>query len=278
MPQPRRRIIISASSDIGHALAVDWLAAGCEVYGTFRTSSAAVEQLAQQGAGMIRWDVASPESIAGACRELRARAEAWDVLVLAAGMIEPIGPFEDCDFAQWAESFQVNFIGQMQLLRELLPFRGAKGDDDLAPLALLFAGGGANGATLNYSAYTLAKIALIKAVELLAAEVSDCRFAILGPGWVNTKIHQATLAAGGRAGDNLRRTREKMAGGDWVPMSRVVECCDWLVAAPAEVINGRNFSAAFDAWGDPRLEELLKADHDMYKLRRAGNAKGVRAA
>ncbi|HVA45091.1 MAG TPA: SDR family oxidoreductase [Pirellulales bacterium] len=273
MPELPRRIIISASSDIGHALADEWLSAGCEVHGTFRTESGAVDELRRRGASLIHCDVADCTSVARACGALRKRGQ-WNVLVLAAGAIEPIGPFVDCDFARWSESIQVNFTGQMQVLRELLPARrrGAA----LPPLALLFAGGGANGATLNYSAYTLSKVALVKAVELLAAEVTDCRFAIVGPGWVNTKIHQATLDAGPRAGENLRRTQEKLARGDWVPLRRVVDCCNWLVAAPSEVINGRNFSTAFDAWGDSRLDELLKADHDMYKLRRAGNEKGVR--
>ncbi|HET6884331.1 MAG TPA: SDR family oxidoreductase [Pirellulales bacterium] len=274
MPALPRRIVVSASSDIGHALADGWLAAGCELYGTFRTSGAALEQLALRGAALFCCDLAKPDSIRTACERLRSDANDWDVLVLAAGLIEPIGPFVECDFAAWSESIQVNFTGQMQILRELLPAR--RRPARLPPLALLFAGGGANGATLNYSAYTLAKIALIKAVELLAAEVTDCRFAIVGPGWVKTKIHQATLAAGERAGDNLQRTHEKLAGDDCVPIERVVDCCNWLVTAPMEVINGRNFSTAFDAWGDPRLDEMLRADRDMYKLRRAGNEKGVR--
>lgn len=274
MPKLARRIVVSTSSDIGHALVADWLSAGCEVYGTYRTPSAAAEQLSQQAAHLIPCDLANGKSIERACGELRGRAKAWDVLVLAAGAIDPIGPFEACDFSKWAESFQVNFTGQMQVLRELLPARRRGGR--LTPLALLFAGGGANGAPLNYSAYTLAKIALTKAVELLAAEIADCRFVIVGPGWVDTKIHQATLAAGERAGDNLRRTQEKIASGEWVSMDHVVECCNWLVTAPAEVISGRNFSTAFDAWGDPRLDELLKSDSNMFKLRRAGNEKGVR--
>jgi NAD(P)-dependent dehydrogenase (short-subunit alcohol dehydrogenase family) len=268
-----RRIIISASSDIGRALADDWLAAACEVYATFRTAGAAVNDLRRRGACLNHCDLSDGNSIARACRELRDCASGWDVLVVAAGTIEPIGPFVDCDFDLWSASFQANFTGQMQILRELLPARQC--GRELPPLALLFAGGGANGATLNYSAYTLAKIALTKAVELLAAEIADCRFAILGPGWVKTKIHQATLAAGERAGDNLHRTQEKLAGDDCVSMRRVVECCNWLITAPAEVISGRNFSTAFDAWGDPRLDELLKADVDMYKLRRAGNGRLV---
>jgi NAD(P)-dependent dehydrogenase (short-subunit alcohol dehydrogenase family) len=269
MPPLPRRIVISASSDIGLALALDWLAAGCEVHATYRTPGTAVDELANAGASVLPCDLADTASICRAGEELRRRAIDWDVLVLAAGTIEPIGPFAECDFEAWSASMQVNFTGPMRVLRELLPARRRGGE----PLALFFAGGGTNNATVNYSAYTLAKIALIKAVELLAAEIGDCRFSIVGPGWVNTKIHQATLAAGPRAGEAYRRTREKLATDDWVPMDRVVACCNWLVQAPADVITGRNFSTAGDAWGDGRLDELLRNDPDMYKLRRAGNGR-----
>lgn len=265
-----RRIIVSASSDIGHALADDWLKAGCEVHGTFRTRTAAVDEIEQAGAGLAPCDLSDVASISGACAELRRRAMSWDVLVLAPGSLEPVGSFLDCDFANWSGSITANFTGQMHVLHEMLPVR--RRNASLPPLVLLFAGGGANNAPLNYSAYTLSKIALTKAVELLDAEVPDCRFAILGPGWVKTKIHDATLQAKQRAGANYHRTLEKLARNECVPMERVVECCNWLAGAPTDVVSGRNFSAAFDAWGDPRLEELLRRDPDMYKLRRAGNS------
>jgi NAD(P)-dependent dehydrogenase (short-subunit alcohol dehydrogenase family) len=265
-----RRILISASSDIGRALAEDWLGSGCEVHGTFRTRGAGIDELERAGARLTHCDLASAGSIAAACDELRRAAADWDVLVLAAGSLDPVGPFAECDFAAWSASLTANFIAQMHVLHELLPAR--RRGSGLSPLALFFAGGGANNATVNYSAYTLAKIALTKAVELLDAELPDCRFAILGPGWVKTKIHEATLQAGERAGANYRRTLDKLARDECVPMELVVECCNWLVGAERHVIGGRNFSAVYDAWGDPRLDEMLRGDRDMYKLRRAGNA------
>ena len=274
MPDLLRRIIISASSDIGRALACDWLKSACDVHGTFRTRTAAVDEIERAGTKLIPCDLSDADSISAACGQLRRHASGWDVLVLAAGALEPVGPFVDCDFQEWSASIAANFTGQMQVLHELLPVR--RRNAVLPPLVLLFAGGGANNAPLNYSAYTLSKIALIKAAELLDAEVSDCRFAILGPGWVKTKIHDATLSAKTRAGVNYQRTLDKLARNECVPMDRVVECCNWLLRSDASIVSGRNFSAAFDAWGDPRLDELLRSDPGMYKLRRAGNSNLVR--
>ena len=120
--------------------------------------------------------------------------------MLCPGTQEPAGPFVTCNFDAWEESVRVNFTGQIRIIQELLPTRRVH--PALEPLVLLFAGGGTNNATVNYSAYTISKIALIKMCELLDAEVPDTRFAILGPGWVKTKIHEATLRVGAQAGAN----------------------------------------------------------------------------
>jgi NAD(P)-dependent dehydrogenase (short-subunit alcohol dehydrogenase family) len=137
---------------------------------------------------------------------------------------------------------------------------------------LFFAGGGSNGATVNYSAYTVSKIALTKMCELLDAELPDTRFAIVGPGWVKTKIHEATVKAGDRAGDNLRKTQAKYSSDEWTSMDDVAGCCDWILNSSREVVGGRNFSAVFDQWGTSLLEQALQEDHNMYKLRRHGNS------
>jgi NAD(P)-dependent dehydrogenase (short-subunit alcohol dehydrogenase family) len=141
---------------------------------------------------------------------------------------------------------------------------------------LLFAGGGTNDAPLNYSAYTISKIALIKMCELLDAEIPDTRFVIVGPGVVQTKIHRATVEAGARAGQNAQRAREALEGSHCTPMERVLDCCDWVVEAPRESISGRNFSIVFDAWGTEALERQLMQDPDLYKLRRSGNDRLVK--
>ena len=136
---------------------------------------------------------------------------------------------------------------------------------------MFFAGGGTNSATVNYSAYTISKIALIKMCELLDAEVKDVRFTILGPGWVGTKIHQATLKAKEDAGANYETTKYKLNSDELTPMNEVLDCCDWLINSPREVISGRNFSAVFDKWGSKELSQELVRDSEMYKLRRHGN-------
>ena len=266
----RTAIIISVSSDIGTAMATRWLKRGWNVLGTYRTPNHALEQLESVGLELVHCDLSSEDSIMTACAQLKSRLKSWDVLVLAPGTQEPVGMFLDRTFKEWDASIRVNFTAQLGIVYELLPSR-VKSQGSMQPSVLFFAGGGTNRATVRYSAYTISKIALIKMCELLDAEITDTRFSIVGPGWVGTKIHQATLDAGANAGDHVEATRQKLASNELTPMETVLDCCDWVLGGSREIVGGRNFSVVFDNWGDPELNRLLNSDENMYKLRRSGN-------
>jgi NAD(P)-dependent dehydrogenase (short-subunit alcohol dehydrogenase family) len=199
---------------------------------------------------------------------LRAGA-GWDRLILLPGTMMPVGAFESCDFDSWSQSFQVNFLGQMQLLQGLLPARSKGGS--LGPLIVFFSGSGSNSAPVNLSAYTISKIALTKMCELLDAEIPDVRTVVIGPGWIKTKIHKEMLAAGPGAGEGYRRTIERLGRNDFTPMESVLAFLDWLENQPREAIGGRNFSAPNDPWEAKVLVDELVRDGDMYKLRRHRN-------
>ena len=262
-------IIISVSSDIGHALALRWKTKGFNVYGTYRSPSSKVEELNALGMKTVHCDLTDNTSIKDTCSFLSKACPVWDHLVICPGLQDPVGPFADCDFSEWEGSIKVNFIKQMQIIHGLLPFRSK--DASKPPVVLLFAGGGTNNATVNYSAYTASKIALIKMCELLDAEIPDTSFTILGPGWVKTKIHESTLKAGIKAGANYQKTIEQLAKDKCTSMDRVLDCCDWIIDQERKVIGGRNFSVVFDQWGTGELKASLLEDPNMYKLRRHGN-------
>ena len=265
----RSAIIISASSDIGTAMSCRWLARGWNVFGTYRTKSQAVDELQSHGVQLVYCNLSEPQSVRDACSSLRTLCPEWDVLVMCPGTQEPVGTFIESNFDEWEASVRVNFTSQMRIVHELLPSRRI--NSALEPCVLLFAGGGTNSAPVNYSAYTISKITLIKMCELLDAEISNTRFVIVGPGWVKTKIHDSTLKAGARAGDNYQRTIQKLSNDECTPMEQVLDCCDWVVDAPRELISGRNFSVVFDKWGTEELAKMLTENFDMYKLRRYGN-------
>jgi NADP-dependent 3-hydroxy acid dehydrogenase YdfG len=262
-------IIISASSDIGIAICKNWISRGYEVFGTYRTESQKTKELEEAGANLFCCDLNNKKSLKQACSNLRKACSKWDVLISCPGTQEPIGSFLTCDFDEWEESVKINLISQLRIVHRLLPSRNTS--NNLGSCVLFFAGGGTNNATINYSAYTVSKIALIKICELLDAEIIDARFAIVGPGWVKTKIHKATLHAGSKAGENYKRTLIKLDSDECTPMEEVLNCCNWIIDSPKEVVSGRNFSVVFDKWGTDTLNKKLLEENNMYKLRRFGN-------
>ncbi len=261
--------MISATSDIAVEMCVRWQERGWNLCGTYFTKGKNYQLLKEKNIPLVACNMADELFIDRAAQEIKKLSPDWDFVVFATGSLAPVGPFEKVDIDQWSSAVQLNFVHQMRMLHRLLAFRGPK---SVEKSVIFFAGGGANNAVTGYSSYALSKIALIKAVELLDAEIEDVKFTIIGPGWVKTKIHQATIEAGHElAGENFAKTKQKMESDECVPISSVIDSFEWALAAPKNIVSGRNFSTAFDSWGEEELSRLLAADVNMYKLRRAGN-------
>ena len=258
-------IIFSISSDIGCALAHSRLQQGWSVLGTYRTASAATRQLEQAGAELVYGDFASRSSLQTACEQLQANDVNWNELIVAPGTLEPIGPFAEVNFDDWANSVELNFISQLFVVHQLLPARAEQ------PQVIFFAGAATNGTADNFSAYAISKIALIKMTELLDSEIPDTCFSIIGPGWVHTKIHNETLVAGDRCTDSYQETRRRLQENHFVSMDQVVQCVDWLSRQSKAAVGGRNISVQYDRWQQTGFAELLAANPELGKLRRFGN-------
>lgn len=261
-----RIIVLAASSDIGAYLAKHFLHGGAEVVGTYRSPSPRVEELEKSGARLFALDITSTEQVQSFANKLRECAFSWNVLISAAGVLEPIGGFFSHDFDAWEKGFITNSTAQLRVLHAVYGLR------DRASLAkvVFFAGGGTNGPFDNYSAYCAGKLVLIKMTELLDSECPDLQVSIIGTGWVNTKIHQQTLAAGTAAGRSLDRTRDflKNAERAGTTLETVAECVDWCLSSPRSAVGGRNFSLVHDPWRSEQTIDELNANADLYKLRR----------
>jgi len=269
MSQKRRGIIVGASSDIGLALSKHLIHEQFSLIGTFRTFSNQLKELEDQFLSLIEIDFSNSLSIDIGIDEIKNLNFAWDFVILCTGTMEPIGRFDSCNIDDWEKTIKINFLSQLRFMHGILPLKYTQ--SDFFPKVIFFAGGGTNSAPVNFSAYTLSKIALIKAVELLDAEHDDICFTILGPGWVKTKIHSETIRAGESSGKAGMETVRRLEANEFISMSQVIDCCCWLLHSPKSVVGGRNFSVVNDAWGQGALIKALEENADMYKLRRYGN-------
>lgn len=179
------------------------------------------------------------------------------------GSQKPIGKIENLKNSEIIQSFNINFLSQFIITKEILRYRNKNS------FSLFFAGGGVNNATKYYSTYTLSKIALIKFVELLDFEIKDARFTIIGPGWVNTKIHNATLQSD-KSGKNKQLTLKKLKSKKLTTMEEIFNFFEWLYSEKKHIVSGRNFSVVYDK-NIKQLKKRLIKDQNFFKLRRSGN-------
>lgn len=268
VPQNPKAVIVGISSDIGVAVANRWLEQGVTLLGSARHPAEVLAKVSIEPESLIPCDFSDLGSIEAFIAHIENRQFYWNRLVICPGTMEPIGRFDTIDFDEWERGFRINFLSTLRVIRGLLPLRQLS---DRPPTVILFAGGGVNSAPKNFSAYTSSKIGLIKMIELLAEEIADTRFTILGPGWVDTKIHLQTLAAERSAAQAAAETRRRIESKDFVPVQRVVDCIEWVLSENAEIVSGRNFSVANDKWGAPGLQNKLRQSSEVYKLRRHSN-------
>jgi NAD(P)-dependent dehydrogenase (short-subunit alcohol dehydrogenase family) len=261
----RNVFLLGASADIGRALSERFVRDGFEVVGSARSAASA-----PAGTRWIPVDLSAAGSVKAAVEAYAGLSRPWDVWISCAGSMEPIGPFFGTDFDSWERSLIVNSTAQLRVLHGLYPHRRQGKVSDVVFLA----GGGTNGPFRNYSAYCAAKILLIKMCELIDDEAPDLNAFIVGPGWVNTKIHRETLRKPDAAGGNYGRTLEFLnSGSSGTPMDDIYSCIRWGMTRGRPVVGGRNLSVVHDAWkggGEP-LAQRLHNEPGMFKLRRSGN-------
>lgn len=246
--------ILSVSSDIGHALALEYFNDGYEVIGTYRNRESVIDLIKQPRIQLLYCDIVSPESIRSMITAYRALSKPWDIFISSVGTLEPIRPFFSADFSEWEKATNVNSLAQLRMLHNLWPYRH---QGQVCHVAF-FAGGGTNNSFLNHSAYAASKVFLIKMCELLDDENQDMNVFIVGPGFIPTKIHKDI--------DFLRSGRPQASYKD------IYNCIDWCVAKGKNIAGGRNFSVVHDSWRkDALLVEQLQRDRNKFKLRRFRN-------
>src|SRR5215472_4878302 len=112
----RTAIMISVSSDIGSAMAHRWLQQGTKCLGTYRTWSPDVAGLAKAGVILAACDLGEPDSIRTGAAALIRLCGNWDVVMVCAGTLDPVGAFSDVDFDAWENSVRVNYLGALRMV------------------------------------------------------------------------------------------------------------------------------------------------------------------
>jgi NAD(P)-dependent dehydrogenase (short-subunit alcohol dehydrogenase family) len=221
------------------------------------------EGLPGDGHAGVALDVADPNAWEAARSRLDA-AGPFNGVVCAAGILGPIGTLDEVDLGEFASTIGVNLLGTVQALRYALPsLRSAGGS------CVTFSGGGATEPLARYDAYAVSKVAVVRLTENVAVSEPNLRINCVAPGFVATRMHDGTLAAGPRAAGRAyhEKTRAQLASGGF-PASEAASLVALLLSPESAGISGRLISAQWDPWRSPEFRQRLRENPPLGTLRR----------
>jgi len=265
-------LVTGGSMGIGFAAAEACLRAGASVGICARTASTvddAVRDLRAKGLDDIMGstcDVTEASDLESTFDAVESRMGPLSGVIHAAGVYGPIGPITEVDPESWFDALRINLLGSFLIIRQASPRLAENGGGRI----VLFAGGGAATPFPNYTAYACGKAGVVRLTETAALELAGARVEVncIAPGFVVTRLHQETLAAGERAGSAfLEMTKQQIEKGG-VAASVGAQAAVFLVSDAAKGITGRFLAAPYDDYMQwpQHLEEL--ADSDLFALRR----------
>jgi NAD(P)-dependent dehydrogenase (short-subunit alcohol dehydrogenase family) len=251
-------VVTGAGRGLGKAVANKTALLGIPVLCISRTDNAirTGEEIRALGgkADVMIMDIAELDSVQSRVAEWIASTPYRRLgVVLAAAVIGKPGGIANGDVQDWLATYKVNVLGNLAVLKGLLPRMLDAGFGRIVTLA----GGGAAYAYPLLSGYALSKTAVVRAAENLHTELQDRGdFAVvcLAPGAMETDMLKQVRAAGAK----VRTT---------VSIHEPVEFIRSFLLAPHCAFSGC-FVHVRDEWR-PKLEPGAEMDsHDLWLLRR----------
>jgi len=261
-------LITGSGRGIGKRLALGFARAGARVV-LLALSQAEIDlaklEIEQAGGNAlrIRADVRDLEQMSAAVDRMRAVFGSLDILIAAAGVQGPIGPFLSNKVKAWNETIEINLVGAVNACRVVLPHMIERRSGKI----ILIVGGGSSQPRPNFSAYAASKAALVRFAECLALEVSDHNVQVnsISPGEAYTHMTDEILQAGeDRAGPKecAGAQETRLTGG--VAAEKQIQLALFLASERSNHISGKLLHV-HDDW---RRFERDNMKPELYTLRR----------
>ena len=262
-------LVTGAGRGIGKRLAIGFAQKGARV-GLVARSKPELDlcHLEIQHAGgsalRIRADVRDQEEVQAAAERMRAHfGSPVQVLVCAAGVLGPIGPFMHSSAKHWKDVIDTNILGVLNACRAVLPTMAERRS---GKIIIVSGVGGPTPARPNFAVMSATKTGMVRFAESLADEVAEHNVQVncLSPGETYTHQTDQILAAPDRAGwREVEKAREiRMTGG--ANADKQIELAQFLASEHSNHITGRMFHVD-DQWKKLMKKELAP---ELFRLRR----------
>lgn len=189
-----------------------------------------------------------------------------DVLINNAGIISPVGPFEEMNPTEWQKTFEVNLFGTISCTQLVIPIMKKQGHGRI--INLCGAGVGAK-AMPRFSPYFTSKMAIAGFTEVMADELkpSGIHVNCIAPGAINTQITDYIISQGsakvGQMEFENALARKKQGG---TPIELTIGLINFLLSSESDHLSGCLLSAKWNPVED--LRKLKDISVNLYKLKR----------
>ena len=261
-------LITGAGRGVGKRLAMGFAQAGLRV-GLLARSKAELDlaklEIEQAGgtATRLRADVRDPEEMSHAVERMRSIFGGIDVLICAAAVQGPIGPFLTLRPKAWNETIETNLLGVANACRAALPPMIERRSGKV----ILIAGGGSAYSRPNFTAYGASKTAVVRFGETLADEVRDYNVQVntMAPGAAYSHMTDEILHAGEeRAGAKEIEDAERVRITGGVPAEKQIALALFLASERSNHVSGKLIHVN-DEWKRYEQESMRP---DLFTLRR----------
>jgi len=261
-------LITGAGGGIGKRLAMGLAAEGARI-GLLARSQAEIDlakleiEQANGTAMRLRADVRNIDEVAHAVERLREQFGPVDVLIAAAGIQGPIGPFLSAKPKAWNEAIETNLIGVANACRAVLPPMIERRSGKI----ILISGGGSAYARPNFTAYGASKTAVVRFGETLAEEVRDHNVQVntMAPGAAYSHMTDEIINAGEeRAGAKEIADAEQVRITGGIPVEKQIALARFLASESSNHISGKLIHVN-DEWKKFEHESMRP---DLFTLRR----------
>jgi len=269
-------VITGGSLGIGFEVAKKATIAGARVIiaarneGDLKKALEVMKNISGNDHQIYKLDVGQCDEVQNFAKWCADRFGTIDGLVNCAGIYGPIGKFPQIDIKKFDEAIRINFLGTAHMCHAFIPVMKAS----VRKKIINYSGGGAASPFPHYMAYATSKIAIVRFTENLALEMSGDGFDVncVAPGFVITRLHQDTLAAGPALCQPAfyENTKKQIESGG-VPPDKAANLTVYLLSSASDGITGKFVSAPWDAWEDEAFRERLRSDNDFTTLRRIDN-------
>jgi len=261
-------VITGSSSGIGRALTLSLLEAGHHIWGIARSNQNDLEALYPIHFKSCRCDVSSYTQVSESVKTITETWDTLDAIITAAGIQGEIGPTLTTDPQAWSLTVRSNIEGTYNIIRALYP--NLKATSGRAKI-ICFSGGGATKARPAFSAYGIAKTAIVRLVETIALEERDRPLDIncIAPGAITTRLTDEVILKGpalsGKA-EYDAALKQKENGGQ--SLQKAIGLITWLLSDQSDGISGKLISAQWDPWEKLQTHADMFTQSDIYTLRR----------